>query len=596
MFFGFPYALAGLAMVAGLVAVYLFRARYRRRPVSSLMLWRQTQRPRQGGGRRDRLRLPPLFYLETAAILALLLAALNPHVRRPQRGTLTVVYDPSASMSARDGAGRTAREQAARALRTRIGSLDPIRVRLLRADAAGPVNVGFLPPSRAAQRLLGMPCRDPGDSLSATLARAGEVSDPADEILVLTDRAPDAETTLRPGILWRAFGAVRPNAAITLAERVGTDDGYETLLVEISGFDLPTPTVPLRVAPLAGGEPIFQGPVVLGKDGRGRKWLELPPGTDTLSVNIPPDALAIDNRVVLVSEAPLPLSVDVRLDDAALRRTVERALAATGRVVLNAGAPRLVFGDRRPETLSSGAPWHFVFRRPEAPRWLLGPYLVDRAQPLLEGVAFEGLAWPADTNDLPGRPLVFAGNVPLLSVEASPHGATILHLVSAGAGDALYRSTAWPALVWNVVHACSRDRPGPPERNLRAGTRTVFVAEPEAREICLETPGGEKRMTARHGRATWCPSQPGVYRMRLEDRSHEAFAVNFVAPAESDLRSLAAGSWGGERDAKGLRLTHRSAAWIAGLAALLLTAAHHGWVGRNFRTRNKGSNTGRPSA
>ena len=171
-----------------------------------------------------------------------------------------------------------------------------------------------------------------------------------------------------------------------------------------------------------------------------------------------------------------------------------------------------------------------------------------------------------------------------------------MHLVSAGAGDPLYRSAAWPALVWNVVHACARDRPGPPDRNLRAGTRTVFAAEQDAREIRLETPGGEERLPARQGRATWTPSLPGVYRMRLEDGSHETFAVHFLAPAESDLRSCGAGSWGGKPSAEELRQTHRSVAWIAGLAALLLMAAHHGWVGRDSRNRGKGSNPGRPSA
>ena len=163
MLFAFPYALAGVAVVAGLVAVYTFRARFRRRPVSSLMLWRQTQRPRLGGAHRDRLRLPPLFYLELAALAALVLAALGPHVERPDPGTLTVVFDTSASMSARDETGQTPQARAARALHTAIRQTGHARVRLLLARAAGPESASPAPPAQTAARLCQAPCHDPGD-------------------------------------------------------------------------------------------------------------------------------------------------------------------------------------------------------------------------------------------------------------------------------------------------------------------------------------------------------------------------------------------------------------------------------------------------
>ena len=53
MVLGTPAALASALALAGLVAVYLYRNRYRRRPVSSLMLWQAAVRPRQGGARRS---------------------------------------------------------------------------------------------------------------------------------------------------------------------------------------------------------------------------------------------------------------------------------------------------------------------------------------------------------------------------------------------------------------------------------------------------------------------------------------------------------------------------------------------------------------
>ena len=579
MLFAFPYALAGVAVVAGLVAVYTFRARFRRRPVSSLMLWRQTQRPRLGGAHRDRLRLPPLFYLELAALAALVLAALGPHVRRPDPGTLTVVFDTSASMSARDETGQTPQARAARALHTAIRQTGHARVRLLLARAEGPESASPAPPAQTAARLRQAPCHDPGDSLSASLARASELSGPADDILVLTDRAPDADTHLRPGVRWLAFGTPQSNRALTLAERTWTGQGRENLLLEITDFGTAEADIPLRVAPLAGGPPLFDGRITLGVQGRAQQRLELPPGTPALVVELPPDALAIDNRAILVPDPPRPVAVAVQIDNAALRRVVERALDATGRAFRDAAVPHLVVTDRAPSATATGAPWHCILTAPEAPRLVRGPYLADRSHPLLEGVAFEGLTWSAGTNRLPGRVLLFAGNLPLLSIESPPRGSPTLHLVSAGAGDALYRSPAWPALVWNLLQACAETQPGPSLRNLRAGVTARFATARQASDVLVETPTGEQRLRARSGYADWAPTQPGLYRMRIGDARVEPFAVNFQAPAESDLRPRRQGAWGQAPDTERLRRTHRSVAWAAGLAALLLAGVHHGILG-----------------
>jgi len=579
MLFAFPYAVAGAAVVAGLVAVYTFRARFRRRPVSSLMLWRQTLRPRLGGAHRDRLRLPPLFYLELAALAALVLAALGPHIRRPDPGTLTVVFDTSASMSAHDETGQTPQVRAARALQTAIRQTGHARVRILLARASGPESATPAPPADTPARLRQVLCHDPGDSLSACLARASELSGPTDDILVLTDRAPDAGTHLRPGVRWLAFGTPQANRALTLAERTWTGQGRESLLLEVTDFGTAEAEMPLRVAPLAGGPALFEGRLAIDAQGRARQRLDLPPGTPELVVELPPDALAIDNRAILVPDPPRPVAVAVQLDDAALRRVVERALDATGRALRDAAVPHLVVTDRVPSATAAGTPWHCILTTPEAPRLVRGPFLADRAHPLLEGVAFEGLTWSAGTNRLPGRVLLFAGNLPLLSLESPPRGSPILHLVSAGAGDALYRSPAWPALVWNLLQACADAQPGPSLRNLRAGITARFATARQASDVLIETPAGEQRLRIRGGLADWAPTQPGRYRMQIGDANAEPFAVNFQAPAESDLRPRRQGAWGQSPDTERLRRTHRSVAWAAGLAALLLAGVHHGILG-----------------
>jgi hypothetical protein len=66
--FIYPLALFGLLGVPALLAVYLLRNRYRRVPVSSLMLWVDARRSREGGTRVRRLQTPLLLLLEETGL------------------------------------------------------------------------------------------------------------------------------------------------------------------------------------------------------------------------------------------------------------------------------------------------------------------------------------------------------------------------------------------------------------------------------------------------------------------------------------------------------------------------------------------------
>jgi len=449
---------------------------------------------------------------------------------------------------------------------------------VLLAGAGGPEALGTVQPGRAATRLAETACVGPSDSLHVTLARACEISGPSDTVLVLTDRPPAVGEALRPGVRWLAFGSVEANAGIAYADRSVRGDGTEALLIEIASFARPEKRVPVRVVTSEGGTTLFADQVDTGDGGTGRLVIDLPPETPAVTIELPADALATDNRAVLIPETPRPVTVAVRVDDTGLRRTVERALTATGRIRLDGGPPQLVFTDRAQD--EPDAPWQVVFTIPEAPRLLRGPYLADRSHPLLEGISCDGLVWPAGTNVLPGHVLLFAGSVPLLSVDAGPRRAPVIHLVTAGANDALYRTTAWPALVWNLVQLCAETQPGPPARNIRAGMTSTFTTARGATESVFETPRGTLTLRARGGRTIWTPTVPGRYGMRMPDGRTEPFAVTIFAPGESDLSGRMSGRWEGPQDDERLRRTHRSFAWLAGLIALLLIGIHHSVVWR----------------
>ena len=100
-FLTYPLALIALATVPALAAIYILRNRFRRKQVSSLVLWRFQVQSKAGGAKVHRLQLPLLFFLELLILLLLVVAATGPHWKLPQsQRPLIVVLDDSFSMRA----------------------------------------------------------------------------------------------------------------------------------------------------------------------------------------------------------------------------------------------------------------------------------------------------------------------------------------------------------------------------------------------------------------------------------------------------------------------------------------------------------------
>ncbi|HEX2988091.1 MAG TPA: BatA and WFA domain-containing protein, partial [Chloroflexota bacterium] len=95
-------ALRFLLLIPVIMALYMVRSRYRRRQISSTMLWRSIRRDLEA---RQQLRLPPLsllLLLELLAILAGTAALLKPALPAGDRSHLVLLVDVSSSMQATD--------------------------------------------------------------------------------------------------------------------------------------------------------------------------------------------------------------------------------------------------------------------------------------------------------------------------------------------------------------------------------------------------------------------------------------------------------------------------------------------------------------
>src|ERR1700690_3255624 len=198
-FLTYPLALMALASLPALAAIYILRNRFRRRTVSSLVLWGFHVQSKPGGAKIHRLQLPLLFFLELLALLLLVVAAAGPHWQLPQSTRpLIVVLDDSFSLRAVHD-NRSAQARAADFLETLFRRQPPPSTRFI---LAGPQPRLLGAPVRswpeAAKLLTQWKCWSPGAAIDSALTLAAELGKQQANILVLTDHRPADEKLSNP--------------------------------------------------------------------------------------------------------------------------------------------------------------------------------------------------------------------------------------------------------------------------------------------------------------------------------------------------------------------------------------------------------------
>jgi hypothetical protein len=225
----------------------------------------------------------------------------------------------------------------------------------------------------------------------------------------------------------------------------------------------------------------------------------------------------------------------------------------------------------------------WVFNEPKAEAYT-GPFVIDRAHPLTDGLSFPGVVWGGSSSPLPGVPVVMAGNVPLLTDAESASGRHELRLRLVPDLPNLTETPAWPALVWNLVHWRAAHLPGLDWANVRLGEKATWTRTGPADEITVTRPDGTLATVPARGRRTTIRGEmPGVYTLRAGPET-AAFGVNPLSGAESDLTRCAAGRWGGDIDETGAGLEYRDWSWVLVLLALAAGAGHLWLAARSSRT------------
>lgn len=568
-----PLAFWGLLALPVLVGIYFLRVRYRRHPVSSLMLWLDPQESPRGGTRIDRLITPLLFFLELLALTLLVLAAANPHLPlRESVRPLIVVLDDSFSMQA--GGERSPRNQAVQALAEELKRRPRPSVRfLLAGDSTQALGETANSTPEALDRLREWRGRDASSRLEEALSFAGELGGELPLLLVLTDQEPSME--LHKGrVQWWAFGQPRSNLAIVNAARTPHEKG-ERCLLEIANY---SDNIEETTLVLETGDPAAEWKresLRLRPRETRRLIYTLPEKMARLRARLGSDDLAIDNDVSLLSIVVPPVRTLVSIKDKTLHQQIDKALGATRHAEMTEKQPDLVFsdGDELPESVGDAWLVRLLSEKGAVP--YTGPFVLDRNHPLTEGLSLQGVVWGAGkSHELPGSPVILAGNVPLLTdTETRIHGHE-LRLRLRPELSTLTDAPGWPILIWNLLQWRGSDKPGLHRANFRLGEQVAMtLATPRPTVSVIRPDGSRQTMPVQERRLVVRPDEVGVWSIEADDES-TSFAVNALSANESDLSGCVSGKWGDWLDETSLRLEYQSIAWILLLLVLAIATVH----------------------
>jgi len=575
-----PWGLLGLLAIPAILAIHLFRRRFRPHPVTGLFLYGANVRTVAAGRKRQRLLWRTSLLMELLAALALTWYLSDPHLDdRQQSRHLVVVLDSRWRVGATTPTGSVDT-----ALRTVVGSriatLSPEdRVTLITSGTTATVACGPAAPPREALTVLEhWRPEQAWHELDGALTLARSIADNGAAVLLASDRMP---SVVPPGISVLTTGQALTTSGVVDARWYADADGRRVVARVLAQGGAMTRRLELR----RGGQVMADQDLHL-EDGVPATMafpLTGDAGEDLTLALSGSDPLTPDDQIALI--APPPAVVLVRLATSEMQTAVvKRAVSAIHgvRMVADPLTPvHVLIGGDQPA--HAGAWTLHLVTGDAAP--VLGPFLARRGHPMLGGLDFTGVLW---TGGLKGTllsgtaaPLVEAGSTILVSEERRGRDRDLtLHVDLATSG--LTNHPVWPALIANVIAARRAALPGIRQPNLLPGQDQVVVLPPGATGLRVIAPDGhEAHLTADSEGTVLLPGQgkAGIHRLVL-DGSEDTWQRLNVLPCDArmgDLRAAAGSMRDGESD--GRSLVERRRPMLAHLLPILLAAiaAIAGW-------------------
>lgn len=478
------------ALLVPLVVFYFLKLRRPRQMISSLVLWRQVLSDQRVNSPFQRFKRNILLLLQILLLALLVLAAMQPFLRREAQATtrLPILIDVSASMGALDKPGGKSRlEEAKGRIRERIDSLPPGQELCLVSFGRTARKLTSFTDSQSELRsaLAALEVDDVAGELDEALrvAQALGRTAPFERVLVITDGNLPAKTNfeLPFQLSLQKVPPAGPNAGITAcnARRGGTGDW--DLFVQIACTD-PAPANTAVVTLTAGTQEIAREQVTLVAGGAPRLAFKVSAdaGGALIRARIEPggfDSLASDNDAWLSLPAVRPMDVHVPEALATFRHAlagVEGVRIFPAKDMPSPSAYDLAIGDSATVpparvTCSLGA-------LPEELRTLLtveknetsGVRAIDwrRESPLLEHVSFDEVLFMDDPAIAAGKDINAVRSLGWEPLVDGPRGPLILgnleetrarvHLAFNPDHSTLPFRVAFPVLVTNLATHASR--------------------------------------------------------------------------------------------------------------------------------------------
>ena len=583
MFFIDKIFFAGLIALPVLVLIYFLHRKLKTVEVSSLILWQNQLNSTKSGTGLKAMPLPLKFFIETLIIILLVLAAAGPFwISEGQVPPLTVILDDSFSMRA--GAENSPRAKAEKALLKLITSTPSRPVQLVLAGSTPRMLGKATSESSKIKHLLKKwRCLQASSDISEALLFVRRTFGNKNDILVLTDHKSPLKK-LSSGMDWFAFGRAAANTAIINATRSSSPRG-DRCLVEVVNYSTNGVALPLKIdfpGAKSRTKPMsFLLNVAAGK--KARKVFRLPVGAGTIKISLPEDELNFDNRVVLLPEKNSKIRVKLSKLKPDVRKLLEKVLKLTDKVTYSNIEPQLVFSNaiQKISPANTGKvkkEWQFIIKSKSAEKSkaFVGPYTIDRQHPLTMGLQFDGVIWGGDDSKLPGTPLVFAGNAPLVSEYITGPYRRFIFMKFSPENSTLQDSPNWPVLIYNLLEWRSRALPGLIKNNYRAGEKIQFNAPPETHTLTVSPPDNKEFEIVLNDRQNWTMNllYSGKYELKTDGGKNYIVMVNPLAADESDLRTCHTQKLRGESTESIYRKRFMNAAWIFMLAALAFSVWH----------------------
>ena len=576
MYFANPWGLLGLLALPAIVVIHLYHRRYPPLLVAGLHLWGVETHTTTAGRTRERLPITATLICELLAALILSLVLADP--RWGDLGKvvhLVVVLDNSASMSSRPPGleEKSFRDAAVEELDRRAkllprGSVVTVLRTARRPEMlAGPA----VPWEEAKPKLDEWQPALPKHDFSPTWDLAAQLAAETGELLFLTDVVPDEKIATPKLMEIVSVGRALENVSISAARwDYNSQTAKGRVFLRLTNHGKRAANV--RVAGTVGERIIFQESVALAAGASSPLEVDVPGGLGRLSVtteNIG-DGLPLDNRVELIEPKVRTLHVALGLPkDSPALKAVQRALRGIPDVSLTTTteSAELIIATAQPlppskrelawlgiGPLDAGEPAR------KAAQDLIGPYILEKQNPLLDGLTLNGVVWGGvQPLKLDVAPIITAGQQPLLSrLNGTRTTAYLLNLDFARTN--LSESPDWPILLSNLIELRRDNLPGLRRWNYRLNEEIRFRLIEDAPPTTAAASGenandstgssrplmlvhhGQKRPLARAPIVEVPPlEEADVYTILDGDRPIGEFAVNFFDSEESTLTDLRPG-------------------------------------------------------